>query len=187
MTFKEAAASVLAERSRGYFLTTLSTVLGTWLMTSTTNVRSIKTEIQGWPTGHSVTTFINDDAKYALLAAACPIDDNGSLLFGVMTQSHRRGPVRDFLASKVSAAQFGQHVAADLQVMESMDFSARGVHVREDRSTLEYLKLYDRYVARVEPTWLAGRTALSRRAGGEGRPTPIGRGPRAAERVSEGG
>jgi hypothetical protein len=84
------------------------------------------------------------------------------------------------LASRVSAAQFGQHVAADLQVMESMDFGARGVHVREDRSTLEYLKLYHRYVARVEPAWLSGRMRAGRRAHGEARPAQIGRAPSAA-------
>jgi hypothetical protein len=126
-------------------------------MTRTGRIHTIETEIQGWPTGHSTTTFIDGEAKYALLAAACPIDAEQSVLFGVMTQSHRRGPIQDFLASRASAAQFGQHVAADLKVMESMDFAARGVHVREDRSTLEYLKLYDRYVARVDADWLAAR------------------------------
>ncbi|WP_394830610.1 Rieske 2Fe-2S domain-containing protein [Pendulispora rubella] len=156
MSFGEALDSALAERSRGQFMTTLSTVMGTWLMMRTANMRTIRTEMHGWPTGHSTTTFIDEKPKYALLAAACPVDESQSMLFGVMTQSHKRGPIRDGLASLVSGAQFAQHVGADVAIMETLNFDARGVHVREDRATLEYLKLYDKFVGRVDPAWLEG-------------------------------
>ncbi|WP_394830612.1 Rieske 2Fe-2S domain-containing protein [Pendulispora rubella] len=167
-TLREAVALISAERSWYGFTTTLSGFLGTWVMTRFAGMRSIRARVNGWPTGHHVRGYVDGKPQYSLLTSGCPIDETRCLVLSVTLLTKRSGPVRDFMGTLFSNMQLRQAAATDAVIFDTLDLRARGVHVREDRPILEYLKLHERYVGRVDPAWL-GERAPRRRSSHEGR------------------
>jgi phenylpropionate dioxygenase-like ring-hydroxylating dioxygenase large terminal subunit len=168
MTLFETVREVLRERSAFGFWTTLSGYLGTWAI-SHSGIRSIRTEINGWPTGHFTRVYLQGALNSTVLTSGCPIDDKQSFVVSLSKQTPKYGRIADYLSSRFSKLQVRQAVATDAVILNELDVGAIGVYVREDRTTLEYLKLYDRFVPRVDAAWLAARSMGERQRAGEAR------------------
>jgi nitrite reductase/ring-hydroxylating ferredoxin subunit len=161
MSVREVLAGIFAEGTPFGLATTLSGYLGTWALTRS-GIRSVRTMVSGWPTGHYTRVYLNGALSSSVLTSGCPIDETQSIVFSVNKQAAQHGPVADFLAARFARLQVRQAIATDLVILNQLDIRSIGVFVREDRPTLAYLKLHDRFVSRVDVAWLAARSGTAR-------------------------
>jgi hypothetical protein len=102
--------------------------------------------------------YFDGELSASFLTSGCPIDDKNCLVLTLTKQPPQQSRAIDVISLALMKLQVWVAKLTDVGIWNQIDVEAIAVHVREDRATLQYLKLYDRFVSRVDLAWAAARS-----------------------------
>jgi len=163
LKFKPSSSTLIAllkeaivDRSVSVSRTVLGTVAG-WAQARARGVGEFSIQVEGWPSGNCSFVTLGAGDTVAVLVAATPIDSQSSATWSVAVKTHRGGALRQSLNRVALSALLWQLSRVDAPILSAIDLNMNRIFLREDAPMIEYFRLYDRYIERADPDWIAGR------------------------------